>query len=507
MAKKLDLNKSVYDLVKEYPELQDIMVDLGFSEIKKKAMLHSVGKVMTLPKGAKMKNISMMDLVTALMAQGFELVGDMPSIKPDTPAVPHPQEEAPAPSSRAEKLKSYLKRLGQGEDLEAVRADFVQEFSQVEASEIMEAEQALIQEGTPLTQVQKLCDLHSSLFHGFTTEEKIANAEKEVQASLLRKKAQEELAKRDAYPKKDYANKNARAAHLAQIPGHPLQTLTLENQALARLLEDYQKTGQASLIHPIRDLSIHYAKKGDLLYPLLKVKYGVSGPSDVMWTVDDEIRDQLAQLARDPKETPQWKEDLASTLTRAQEMIYKEENVLFPICAVNFTEEEWQGIYQDAKDYDPAFGVQPETWEAAEKAPTPKFTPAEGLITMPGGQLTPHQVTALLNTIPLEITFVDGDNINRYFNEGPKVFKRPTMALGREVFSCHPPKIEPLVREIIEDFRHHRRDSVPVWMEKGGRTFLVQYMAVRDHEDQYVGTVEVVQDMEFAKDHFLKDPS
>ena len=105
----------------------------------------------------------------------------------------------------------------------------------------------------------------------------------------------------------------------------------------------------------------------------------------------------------------------------------------------------------------------------------------------------------------MEITFVDAENINRFFDEGPKVFKRPLMALNREVFSCHPPKIEPMVRQIIDDFRHGRRDSVEVWMEKEGRTMLVRYMAVRDRAGNYLGTMELVQDMMFAKDHFLGD--
>ena len=72
------------------------------------------------------------------------------------------------------------------------------------------------------------------------------------------------------------------------------------------------------------------------------------------------------------------------------------------------------------------------------------------------------QLEALLNAIPMEITFVDEDNINRYFNEGSKVFKRPVMAIDREVFSCHPPKIEAKVRRIIEEFRIGTLDEVSV---------------------------------------------
>ena len=502
MGKKLDLTKTVYELTQEYPELIEIMAGLGFTEITKKPMLHSVGKIMTIPKGAKMKNIAMMDVVTKFMEKGFELVGEMPEVKVDRAESDKHSEPEAKPEDRTEQLKAFLRRLGDGEDLEAVREDFVRAFGEVEASEIMQAEQELLKEGTPLSEVQRLCDVHSALFHGATTEEKIANAEKEVETSLLRKRAQEELKKRDSFPKKDYTDKNARAAAMEEIVGHPLYTFTKENAVLADLLKQFKSTRSEDLIPAIRELSVHYAKKGDLLYPLLKVRYGVSGPSDVMWTVDDEIRDELGSLDQEKTHDAGWNERLDAVLTRAEEMIYKEQNILFPICAVNFSEEEWFGIYHDSKDYAVCFGVQQETWDDAENREKPDAAAPDGEIVMPGGHMTLEQLTALLNTLPIEITFIDAENINRFFNEGPKVFKRPAMAIDREVFSCHPPKIEPMVRQIIDDFRNNRRDEVPVWMEKNGRTFLVKYMAVRDKAGNYLGTVEVVQDMEFAKEHF-----
>ena len=501
MNRTIDMSRSVYELVSEYPELQDIMAELGFTEIKKPAMLHSVGKLMTIPRGAKMKNIPMDQVIAALLEHGFTLSGEMPAeVKGETSKVPIDAVPEEAPVSRTEQLKAYLRRLGEGESLESVRADFAEKFRDVEASEIMQAEQELMREGTPLEEVQKLCDVHSALFHGATREEQIANAEREVMASVQRAK---ELA-----AQKDYGSKNERAADLAAIPGHPLHTLTRENEVLAgwlteakARLEAHEELGE--LFSRIRELSVHDAKKGDLLYPLLKVNYEISGPSDVMWTVDDEIRDELAELSTIEVHNAAWEERLRAALQRAEEMIYKENNILFPICAVNFTEAEWHGIYRDSKDYADCLGVTGEVWTEAE-APRAMPPTHEGEIVMPGGHMTVEQLTALLNTIPVEITFVDADNYNRYFNEGPKVFKRPGMAIDREVFSCHPPKIEPMVRTIIDDFRNGRRDSVPVWMEKNGRTFLVTYLAVRDKERKYLGTVEVVQDMEFAKEHFAQ---
>lgn len=400
--------------------------------------------------------------------------------------------------NRISQLKHYLKRLGNGEDLELVRADFKKEFQDVAAEEIMHAEQELIQEGTPLSEVQRLCDIHSALFHGSTTEEHT------VRDALLQKKAQEELAKRDSFPKKDYSNKTVLAAALSEIQGHPLYTFKKENDALVVLIEKFRETRDENVFEAIREVSVHYAKKGDLLYPHLKVKYGISGPSDVMWTVDDEIRDELAALAKETVRDTKWDNRLDAVLTRTAEMVYKEQNILFPICAVNFTEDEWFEIYHDSKDYAACLGIEHTVWEAGEKGVPRRTVLSDDEIVMPGGHMTLEQLTALLNTIPMEISFIDAENINRFFNEGPKVFKRPGMAIDREVFSCHPPKIEPMVRSIIDDFRVGKRDKVAVWMDKGNRTMLVTYLAVRDHNENYLGTVELVQDMEFAKEHFQK---
>ena len=496
MKKSIDFSRSVYELVAEYPELADIMDELGFSEVKKPAVLHSVGKLMTIPKGAKMKGIEMLDVVAALIKAGFAIEGEMPS---GVATVSGKPESIPS-GERTEQLKSYLRRLGAGEDLESVRADFAQAFREVEASEIMQAEQELMREGTPLTEVQKLCDLHSALFHGATREEKIANAEKAVEESL-RRSASASTA--------DYTDKHERAAALAAIPGHPLHTLTRENEALTQriaaareaLAQGMELTAE---LEKVREVIIHYEKKGDLLYPLLDVRYGISGPSDVMWTVDDEIRDELKALVTATERGEAWSTRVDAVLKRAEEMIYKERNILFPICAVNFTEAEWRGIYRDAKAYDDCLGVTGEAWEVAEESSSAIATAVEGEVVMPGGHMTVPQLAAMLNTIPAEISFIDTENINRYFNEGPKVFKRPGMAIDRDVFSCHPPKIEPMVRAIIDDFRAGKRDRVPVWVEKDGHIMLVNYMAVRDKDGNYLGTMEFDQDMQLAKEYFTK---
>lgn len=498
MKKIVDLGKTVYELTSQYPEIIELMLSLGFKEITKPSMLTSVGRIVTIPKGAKMKKIPMTDIVKAFSEAGFSVTG-----VPEADAVMQSAklDEAPRAMTRTEQLKDYLRRLNKGEDLEAIREEFRQNFADVEAAEIMRAEQELLKEGTPLHEVQKLCDVHSALFHGTTREEQIAAAEAEVEASLNR----EEMARIGA-------DNLSAAAELIDIEGHPLQTFARENEALAQLLQEAKDDLMSAnrpveLLKKIREIAIHYTKKGDLLYPNLKVRYDITGPSEVMWTVDDEIRDELGALIKDTELGDEWLIRAAKVVARAEEMIYKETNILFPICAVNFTKEEWYGIYRDSKPYAVCLGVEKTTWPEAETAlvgaaSIPESNANPGEVVLPGGHMTIEQLRALLNTIPMEITFVDADNINRFFNEGEKVFQRPGMAIDREVFSCHPPKIEGMVRGIIGEFRAGTRDSVPVWMEKNGRTILVTYMAVRDNAGKYLGTVELVQDMEFAKEYF-----
>lgn len=337
-------------------------------------------------------------------------------------------------------------------------------------------------------------------------DEKIARTESEVQM-LLEK--QQQL--HESVPRDKYIAKEAACAELTDIEGHPLNTYVRENRVLAALIErtrDKIAAGQdaGAELKEMRQVSIHYASKGDLLYPLLDAGYDITGPSGFLWTEDDEIRDEMAALEKEAVHDEAWNNRLLNVIARAEQMISKEENILFPICAVNFTPEEWKGIYRDSMDYDTCFGVEKAAWEEVESegAGSEHAAITSDEIVLPGGHMTAYQLRALLNTIPAEITFVDDQNINRFFNEGPKVFKRPAMAIDREVWTCHPPKVEPMVRAIIDDFRTGKRDEVPVWMEKNGRSVLVRYIAVRDTEGRYVGTLEYVQDMEIAKEHFTK---
>lgn len=519
MSGTVDLSSPVHDLTERYPEIIGIMAGLGFAEIANPAMRATVGRMMTIPKGCRMKGVELGRVVSALREHGFTVTG-----VPDEGADEGAAADLPAsPGDRVGELKGYLRRLGSGEDLQAVRNDFAARFRGVSASEIMDAEQGLMGEGYPLEEVQRLCDLHSGLFHGMMAGEQGSaggcadDCDHEGHACSGAGHA-------GAHPTPGSSDE-VRAQELAAVTGHPVNTLTRENRAILAQVSrvrgamgdpartDAPEANQEQLraeFDRLRELSVHFAKKGDLIFPVLAKSHGITGPSQVMWTVDDEIRDELAAMGRQDTLDP---DRLLAVLGRVEEMVYKEDNILLPLCAGRFTSQEWLGIYRDSLDYGECLGVDP-AWPEGDERLGVAARPAAGVgaapgasgltITMPGGALTIEQLVAMLNTIPAEITFVDADDINRYFNEGPKDFKRPSMALGREVFSCHPPKVEQVVHGIIDSFRSGRRDSVSRWVSKNGKDLYVSYLAVRDREGNYLGTLELVQDLSFARDHFLR---
>ena len=496
--KTIDLRKSVHEICTAYPEVKAIMAELGFAEITDPLVLNTMGRVMTIPKGAALKKVPLDRIVAAFQVKGFELLG---------------REVDPAPAdgqktdSRAELLKSYVKRLSDGEDLESVRKDFVSHFKEVDASEIMHAEQELLRDGVPLDEMQRLCDVHSALFHGSTREERNIRAGEAPVLPMFQ-----------AAPAPTPAT--SQTAELARESGHPVNVFMRENEAIGKHISMFYEqlnagaafeTLQASFA-VLRALGSHYAKKGDLIYPLLKSRYGISGPSEVMWTVDDEIRAEMRALDKGGLPESEWRERAGKVIGRAEEMIFKENNILLPLCVQHFTEDEWRQMARDLQDYEPCLTPAIPLWQRAEDAPIWKDSPAlrnaaaaeAGEIVLPSGHLTVEQLGAMLNTLPLEITFVDANDINRYFNEGEKFFKRPLAALDREVYLCHPPKIEAMVRRLIADFKSGARDTMDVWMEKQGHSFLVRYMAVRDRKGRFIGTMECVQQMDAIKKHFVK---
>ena len=381
-------------------------------------------------------------------------------------------------------LQSYIQRVTDGEAMESVQADFKENFSHVPAKEIAKAEQRMMAEGAKMEDIQKLCDIHSVLFHDMTDEERMQRLKEEMEAHQVKVVEEKIDNVEDEVSEKTIEYKNNH--------GHPLNILTVENNAIKELIGDIrQKLEKVDNLDIVNDelmklyqIKKHYAKKDDLLFPLLKGKYDYPGPADVMWGVEDEIRAQLSS-AKD-------KNSLIKVLQRVEEMIYKEENILFPLCAENFSEDEWIAIAEDMHSYGACLVDKLPKWD---KKPdnTMDSIVDDNSISLPGGSLSLKQLRAMLNILPVELTVIDENNVNRFFDEKQnKVFARPKSALNRDVLSCHPKKVTKMVTKLLDDFKAGKRDSMHVVSTVEGVQVLTNYYALRDDNGEYLGTMEAV---------------
>jgi DUF438 domain-containing protein len=235
-------------------------------------------------------------------------------------------------------------------------------------------------------------------------------------------------------------------------------------------------------------------------------KYGITTPPKVMWGVDDEIREAvkkvIALLKSNPADKAKVYELADEALTKVSDMIFKEESILFPLVLETLTEDEWYHIYNESKDFGytlvkPKAKWKPVRVDVEEKALESGEEPSnDGYIEFDAGIMTPEEVNAVLNTLPLDMTFVDKDGHVKYFSMGKeRIFSRPKTVLGREVQNCHPPASVHVVEKIVEDLKSGKKDHEDFWIRMGPRYVFIRYFAVRNAKGEYLGVLEVTQDI------------
>lgn len=386
---------------------------------------------------------------------------------------------------RQEVLKELIEDLHHGKSVDEVKARFADLIVGISATEIAEMEQALIKEGMPVEEIQRLCDVHAAVFKGSI----------------------EEIHKPQT-PEK--------------TPGHPVYVFKLENRALEQLIND-QINSHVKMLGTATDGSVqlliqdfkalgeidkHYSRKENLLFPFME-KYGITAPPKVMWGVDDEIRALIKEaqgLLSDYSGADRDKELVATKVeeatNRVNKMIFKEENILFPMVLETLSEDEWGKISEESGEIGYCL-IQPQaTWKPVqinleEKVKDNGEQPSNnGYLKFDAGILLPEEINAIFNTLPVDITFVDKDGAVKYFSQGKeRIFARPKTIIGREVKNCHPPASVHIVEKIVDDFKSGKKDKEDFWIKMGDKYVFIRYFAVRNANGEYLGTMEVTQDI------------
>jgi PAS domain S-box-containing protein len=110
--------------------------------------------------------------------------------------------------------------------------------------------------------------------------------------------------------------------------------------------------------------------------------------------------------------------------------------------------------------------------------------------------LSQEQLAGILEAIPVEISFVDENDLVKFWNKHEtRIFKRPTSVIGKSVQNCHPKQSVDKVNQLLSDFKSGRRDSAEFWINLGERKVYIRYFAVRDKTGRYLGTLEATQDI------------
>lgn len=394
---------------------------------------------------------------------------------------------------RRETLKQIIRDIHQNNDPQELKNRFRELLADVGATEIAALEQELIQEGLAETEIKRLCDVHVAVF----------------QDSLDKQpKAQEQ----GGHPVHTFRNENRAIERVVQAIRLILEQILNINQDVSfeSLLKNWQIHHQQLL-----EIEKHFSRKENILFAYLE-KHGVSGPPKVMWAIQDDIRDNLKQisqaLSRPHTERNELIELIQATalpaLQAIEDLIYKEENIMFPMSMETLTEGEWTAIAEQSEEIGytlikPDFGwipsappeplVDPEAFEVDHKGE--KNSPI-GLLPFETGALTLEQISLIFNHLPVDITFVDEKDIVRYFSFGKeRIFQRSKAIIGRNVQNCHPPDSVHIVNKIISDFKSGRRDSAEFWLHMNGMFVYIQYFAIRDENGIYRGTIEVTQDI------------
>ncbi|PKP04332.1 MAG: DUF438 domain-containing protein [Bacteroidetes bacterium HGW-Bacteroidetes-9] len=379
---------------------------------------------------------------------------------------------------RKAQLKELILKLHEGNSQESVRQELMQSLKQIPYGEVVEVEQELISEGLPEEEVLKLCDAHSAVLQG-----------------------------------------NIDLSGSQSIPaGHPVDLFTKENEALLLttaqanvILEEIKQSGNADiqdkvlklrgLFNNLFDADKHYQRKEYLLFPYLESK-GVTGPPKVMWGKHDEIRELIKGSIEILQVDNITREDLLASaeivLSQAlfgiDDMTVKEEQILFPMALDKLTEAEWYEISKQSLEigfclYDPQITWKP-AW--AEETSVDDVQKTGNYIQLPSGGFTAGELLAILNTLPIDMTFVDKDDKVKYFSQGAeRIFQRNRAILNRDVRHCHPPASAHIVDKIIDDFKTGRQSRAPFWINMGGKMIHIEYFAMRDEKGEYLGTLEV----------------
>ncbi|MBI2252893.1 MAG: DUF438 domain-containing protein [Armatimonadetes bacterium] len=383
--------------------------------------------------------------------------------------------------NKKEVLKNIILKLHKGLSINEAKEIFENKVGTITSIEIAELEQSLINDGLSPEEIKKFCNVHALLFQAALTKN-ISQEESTAHPIYLFKLENREIEKNTDIIKEKIKNKDS--YNIEQI-----------------------KQELKPLLLKLKGIDIHYIRKEHLLFPFLE-KYGFMGPSKVMWGKDNEIRDLLRnallkvdELNNQSQINEYVNNHITPLIEEIEGMIFKEEKILFPASLEKLSLDDWVKILNESEEVGYIFIEKPketsslikELKQAVIEEPEIK----DGIIiSYPSGEIKLKELMFLLNTLPVDITFIDKDDTVKYFTDNKnRIFVRTKSIIGRKVQNCHPPQSIDNVEEILKSFKEGKKDSFDFWINFKEKLVYIKYFALRDNNKNYLGTLEVTQDI------------
>ncbi|MGY5859827.1 MAG: DUF438 domain-containing protein [Candidatus Thorarchaeota archaeon] len=449
MATTLKASTKILELAKEYPFVFETLIEISpkLKKLRNPILQKTIGRNATLTDVSKIANVPLNRIFVSLSEAISENANEETIIDKEAKEEVDWQEEL---EKRQGKLKNLVLELHADGEVATLQAEFKEILVDVSATEIAEMEQSLISSGDlTAQQVTALCDLHVEVF-------------------------KESL---DVQDKPE------------TTPGHPVHTYMSENKEAQRLVDSLKENpDDQRTIDEVKIINIHYTRLQNQLFPLLE-KAGITGPSTVMWAKQDEIREIINTLD---------KSTLPTLLAAIEDMIYKEENILYPMALENLSDYDWVKVRTGEEEIGYSWITPGSEWKPISPIDIHQIDeePSSPNINLNTGSLTLKEIDLLLRHLPLDISFVGPDEKVKYYSAtDERLFPRSPAVIGRSVINCHPSKSYDKVQKIMTYFKEGKKDKAMFWIQMNGRFLLISYYAVRDEKGVFMGTLEATQDV------------
>lgn len=421
---------------------------------------------------------------------------------------------------KKERLKDLLRKLHEEDkDVNEAKKEFRELLREISPQEIPTIEQEMVEERVTPAEIAEMCDIHLEIFRE-SVEDKF---------------------------------------DISNIPeGHPLNTLYRENEKITKDAELLnlrvnslkEADDMAEIGNRLKEIGklgsqlmkmdkTHYTRQEMIIFPHIE-KRGIEAVPRVLWRKHNEnmrkVKNLLNLISEKPEDRKKFiekLEEISQSLSKSLlDMVFRENNILYPTLKELLSEKEWIAIkkqegeigyykVEPGDDWDPD-GNPKYPYEVEEEISESKLSElpeqlmniigdrnlesdkyeikGEGNMKLNTGFLNQEEINSISNTIPIDVTFIDENNRVRFFTETERIFPRTKSVIGRPVKFCHPPESVDKVKKILKEFKEGKREYAEFWINMKGRFIHIRYFPLRKENGDYLGTIEVTQDITNLKE-------